>query len=84
MVDGACKAPDQAALLQRRQRIARDRILRMKQVELPIGRQLEVPDVIAIRVCTMSATFLLAGEAMTAIAGDSGARKNPLPPASGA
>jgi hypothetical protein len=46
MVNGARKAPDQAALLQGRQRITRDRILRMKDVELPMVRQLEMFDVV--------------------------------------
>ena len=46
MMNRAGEAADRAALLQRRQRVAGDRILRMKDIELAVLRVLKMPEII--------------------------------------
>ena len=46
VMHGAGKAGNQAALLQRRQRIARNAVLRVPDVEAPVFRAFEMADVV--------------------------------------
>src|SRR5271165_5329959 len=46
MVHGAGKAADQAALLERRQRVPRNPVLGVPDVELPTARDLEMPEIV--------------------------------------